>query len=105
MDDNRSYAHLFGGSTYPPQRIIKQAYAQPLTLVALVDGEASEDYHWNRKLFREASADGFRGAFMFHLASHKRVVARYPTLIARYHESASRISTLALSCVSTQPAI
>lgn len=105
MDDNRSYAHLFGGSTYAVQRIIKQACAQSLTLVALVDGEASEDYHRNRKVFREASADRFRGAFMFHLACHKRVVATYLTLIARYHEGASRISILALSCVATQPAI
>jgi len=105
MDDNRSYAHLFGGLTYAVQRIIKQACAQPLTLVALVDGEASEDYHWNRKVLREASADRFRGAFMLHLACHKRVVTSYRVLIARYYESAGRISTLALSCVSTQPAI
>lgn len=105
MNDHRPHGYLFRGATDSPERIVEQRRAESLALTDRIDGQASKDRNWDRKVRRQTLTSLLRRFTVLELTSDKGVVAADGMTVGRRNETACRIPTLALPGVADQPAI
>jgi len=104
MDKHQADAELLGSCVRPQHRILEQRAAQALSLVALINRQASQQDGWYRPLLRLSFARSFTRLSRLKLGSGQGVVANDSIAISR-DEDSGRTRRLGPERVIGEPAI
>ena len=99
VDDDGADGELLRGECHPSQRVLQEVRAETAMLVAVVDGEASEDRDWDRVVARHAFAGSLGRLSVVELAGEQCVVADHDAGIGD-DERAGSVPSLALPGVA-----